>query len=46
MPEHARFSWRRLLQVGLAGGLLWLVPMGILMAVLGWTHTLTQMGWL
>ena len=45
VPEHARFSWRRLLQVGLAGGLLWLVPMGILMAVLGWTHTLTQMGW-
>ena len=45
VPEHARFSGRRLLQVGLAGALLWLVPMGILMAVFGWTHTLTQMGW-
>lgn len=45
VPEHARFSGRRLLQVGLAGALLWLVPMGILMAVFGWTHTLTHMGW-
>jgi len=45
VPEHARFSWRRQLQVGLAGALLWLVPMGILMALFGWTHTLTQMGW-
>jgi len=45
VPEHARFSWRRLLRVGLAGALLWLVPMGILMTLFGWTHTLTQMGW-
>ena len=44
-PEHARFKWRRLLQVALVGGLLWLVPMGLLTLHYGWSHTLTQMGW-
>ncbi|WPP47033.1 chromate efflux transporter [Pseudomonas sp. AN-1] len=44
-PEHVRFRWRRLAQVALVGGLLWLVPMGLLTASLGWSHTLTQMGW-
>jgi len=27
------------------GGLLWLVPMGLLTLWYGWNHTLTQMGW-
>jgi chromate transporter len=27
------------------GALLWLVPMGALMTLYGWQHTLTQMGW-
>jgi chromate transporter len=27
------------------GALLWLVPMGALLASFGWDHTLTQMGW-
>jgi chromate transporter len=44
-PEHARFRWRRLLVIALAGAALWLLPMGLLMAALGWQHTLTQMGW-
>lgn len=44
-PEHALFHWSRLLRVILIGGLLWLVPMGLLMARYGWDHTLTQMGW-
>ncbi len=44
-PEHARFRWTRLLQVIVVGGLLWLVPMGLLTLAYGWTHTLTQMGW-
>jgi len=44
-PEHARFSVARLLRVALAGAVLWCVPMGLLSAVYGWDHTLTQMGW-
>ena len=44
-PDHARFSIARLLQVVLAGVVLWCVPMGLLHAVYGWDHTLTQMGW-
>lgn len=44
-PAHARFSWRRLMWIALAGGLLWLVPMAVLTLLLGWHHTLTQMGW-
>jgi len=44
-PEHALFTWRRLLQVAVFGSLLWLIPMGMLAASYGWEHTLTQMGW-
>jgi chromate transporter len=44
-PEHARFRWTRLFQVVMVGGLLWLVPMGLLTLAYGWNHTLTQMGW-
>ncbi|HRH71638.1 MAG TPA: chromate efflux transporter [Zoogloea sp.] len=44
-PEHALFAWHKLAKVALVGGLLWLVPMGLLMASYGWEHTLTQMGW-
>ncbi|WP_406833942.1 chromate efflux transporter [Pseudomonas asiatica] len=44
-PEHARFSWGRLLGLLLVGAALWLLPMGVLMATLGWQGTLTQMGW-
>lgn len=45
MPRHALFSGRRLLEVAVIGGLLWMIPMGLLIAVYGWEHTLTQMGW-
>ena len=44
-PEHARFRWSRLAAVAAVGALLWAVPMGLLTALLGWSHTLTQMGW-
>jgi len=44
-PEHARFSWRGLTHVLVAGAVLWAVPMGALCAVFGWDHTFTQMGW-
>ncbi len=44
-PAHARFSWPRLLQISVAGLLLWALPMALLAAVLGWQHTYTQMAW-
>ena len=44
-PAHARFSWWRLAQVVIVGGLLWLAPMAALLSVFGWEHTLTQMAW-
>ena len=44
-PAHAQFRWRRLIQIGVVGGVLWAVPMGALTLAHGWDHTLTQMGW-
>jgi chromate transporter len=44
-PEHARFRWAKLVKMAVVGGLLWAVPMGLLNAIYGWHHTLTQMGW-
>ena len=44
-PGHAKFRWSGLAQVAMVGALLWLVPMGLLLATYGWHHTLTQMGW-
>ena len=45
IPAHAQFRAARLLQVLALGALLWLLPMAVLTLTLGWTHTLTQMGW-
>ncbi|MDP3795775.1 MAG: chromate efflux transporter [Polaromonas sp.] len=44
-PEHARFKTSRLATVLMIGGMLWLLPMGVLMAWQGWSGALTQMGW-
>ncbi len=44
-PPHALFTWGRLLRVVGAGSLLWLVPMGLLIALYGMENTLTRMGW-
>ncbi|MET3392707.1 chromate transporter [Variovorax sp. 1140] len=44
-PPHARFSRRQLLKVIAIGLGLWLLAMGILVAVLGTDSTLAQMGW-
>jgi chromate transporter len=44
-PEHARFRKSRLAMVLLVGGLLWLLPMGALVAAQGWDGALTQMSW-
>jgi chromate transporter len=45
VPEHARFSWRRLARVIAIGLALWAGPLGLLSALYGWNGTLTQMGW-
>ncbi|HYE38741.1 MAG TPA: chromate transporter, partial [Ramlibacter sp.] len=44
-PEHARFRRARLAKIAAAGALLWLLPMGLLVAAQGWQGTLAQMGW-
>ncbi|GAC1526979.1 MAG: chromate efflux transporter [Collimonas sp.] len=44
-PEHAQFRWRSLLRIVAISALLWLIPMGLLIAFHGWHATLTQMGW-
>ncbi|HEU4645517.1 MAG TPA: chromate efflux transporter, partial [Burkholderiales bacterium] len=44
-PQHALFTWRRLLQVVAAGLVLWTASLGALALALGWQHTFTQMGW-
>jgi chromate transporter len=44
-PSHATFRKARLARVVAAGALLWLVPIGVLVAAQGWDGTLTQMGW-
>ena len=44
-PAHARFRKSTLAKVVVVGTLLWLVPMGLLVALQGWHGTLVQMGW-
>ncbi len=44
-PDHAKFNWKRLLQIVMAGAVLWSVPMLALTEIFGWDHTFTQMGW-
>ena len=45
IPEHARFSWPSLWwHLGTGAGL-WIASLGGLIALWGWEHPLTQMGW-
>ena len=44
-PPHAIFSRGRLAGVLVTGAILWLLPMGLLVATQGWNSTLAQMGW-
>lgn len=44
-PEHAQFSWVRLVKIVLVGALLWTLPMALLTTNYGWDHPLTQMSW-
>jgi chromate transporter len=45
VPEHARFSWRRLCAFAGAGFGIWIGVMLLLVNNFGWQGTLTQMGW-
>jgi len=42
---HTGFRWPRLVILGIAGGLMWLLPMAWLAMQYGWDNALTQMGW-
>ena len=44
-PAHARFRWRSLAALLLAGLALWAAPIGLLTAACGWQHPFTQMAW-
>jgi len=44
-PEHARFTWKRVLVVSVAGLALWVGAITVLIAAAGWDSTLAQMGW-
>jgi chromate transporter len=45
IPDHARFSWWRLITIIGVGLLLWGGVIGFLCAQYGWNGALTQMGW-
>jgi len=44
-PEHARFTWKKIVLIILSGALLWSLPMALLVTLQGWNGPLTQMGW-
>lgn len=44
-PEHALFSWRKLVKTAAVGVGLWLVTMAVLIVSFGWQSAFTQMGW-
>ena len=44
IPAHAKFRWKRLIITGLLGFLLWAALMTSMGVVLGWHHSLAQMG--
>lgn len=44
-PDHARFSWARLLRVALVGVVIWAAAMTLLVVQFGWQGAFTQMGW-
>ena len=44
-PEHARFTWLRIIRIALIGLAIWAGMESVLYAVYGWQGVLTQMGW-
>jgi chromate transporter len=45
VPDHARFSWPRVIAFAAIGLVIWLAGMALLYGTGGWQATLTQMGW-
>ncbi|MSQ18355.1 MAG: chromate efflux transporter [Betaproteobacteria bacterium] len=44
-PEHARFTWGRIIGFAGAGLAIWSAAMLALVFAIGWDNTFTQMGW-
>ena len=44
-PEHAYFSWKKMLKVAIIGLILWLAAIWLLWLNYGWHDTYTQMAW-
>lgn len=44
-PEHAYFSWRKMLKVAIVGLMIWIAVMLLLWVNYGWQGTYTQMAW-
>ena len=44
-PEHAVFKWSHLIKITVISALLWAIPLISLTAVLGWSHSYTQLAW-
>lgn len=44
-PDHAKFSWSRLIGFAMAGIAIWTGTLGALVAYNGWNGALAQLGW-
>ena len=44
-PEHANFSWKKMIKVALVGITIWLTAILLLLLNYGWQSTYTQMAW-
>ncbi len=44
-PQHANFSWKKLLRVAAIGLAIWFMAIALLFIRYGWNGALTQMGW-
>ncbi|MDP3088787.1 MAG: chromate efflux transporter [Methylotenera sp.] len=44
-PEHAIFTWLKMLRIALIGIGIWLVAISTLIVMYGWDAAFTQMGW-
>lgn len=45
IPEHAKFSWPRIIRYAVIGVGIWIVAMCALVNIYGWENTLSQMAW-
>lgn len=45
LPQHAKFTWRRVVLFVTSGLGIWAISLGTLTLLYGWEATLTQIGW-